>query len=378
VDAATGRVRFPSGAEGVADPAFGPGPAITGAYVAGRGLDAVANGTGLLRSNYNMPARFVFDPSVAPDLPGAFTYTGHYGGVWEGEEAMPVDPNKVYRASCFIHQDDVEGDWSAYAMGARHLQYVGLTGYDADGLLISGKHHLRFAREGVDSRTVLAAPLAPGDTAVDVADARGWNDTGTLPYQLGLVIFGYRNGEGRLYADYSRIVEGDLFDAAGVDRAANRITLKRPLPPSMANPDDPDGVWPAGTPLANCTGGGAYKYVFCNGQALPETGRWYRFANYIGGIDRSPNFSVNNFAPGTATVKMMFLANYSNRAGGFTGYPDTGAGHVIRFAGFSLMPQELASTRARPDGSTEVKVMAADHDTGSVWLRPAGFSVTEA
>ena len=375
VEGATGRVRFPAGADGLSDPRFGGGGAVTAAYVASRGADLVANGTGLLGNGYNFPG-FAFDASVTPNLPGAFVHRGHYTGQVFGAELLPVDPNQVYRASCYVRMDSIAGDWSAYADGSRHKQYVGLAAYDVDGLPIAPMHHMRHRRNGVDSLTTLAAPLTPGDTAVHLTDASGWNDMNPIAYRRGILILAYRNAAGALYRDYSRIAALDLFDLSGVDRAAGRIDLKAPLPAAMGNPDHPEGTWPSGTRLANSDSGGQYKYVAAAGIVPPADDIWYRCTGHVGGIDLSGRNALDNFAPGTAAVRLMWLPNYTNVVGGSGVYPDTGPNHAVRFAGLSVLPEPLAAQERQVDGSVALKVPTTDFDAGTVSLTPVARTVT--
>ncbi|WGH77328.1 DUF2793 domain-containing protein [Jannaschia ovalis] len=376
VTAADGRVRFPSGVDGITDPAFGAGGAVTAAYIASRGGDLVTNGTGSLGTGYNIPAGMTADGSETPDLPAAFVYRGHLGADLVAAERVPVDPNRVYAASCLVFQDDIAGDWSAFGDGNRHKQAIGFEGFDADGLAILPHHHMRWANGGTDSLTTLAAPLAPGDMEIVLTDGTGWNDAGGADHARGVVIYGYRNAAGRTYSHYSRLTAFDLFDAAGVDRVAGRITLKTAFPASLANPDDPGGVWPVGTPLANTDSGAVFKAAIMPWSVLPGADAWYRCANHIGGIDRSGRNRFDNFAPGTASVRMLWQANFSNRPGGDGGFPDTGSDHAVRFAGPSLRAQPLAATKPRADGSVGMKVPAWDYDSGGFWLSEAVPGVT--
>ena len=370
VEGATGRVRFPAGVDGLSDPRFGAGGPVTAAYVASRGVDLVANGTGLLGNGYNFPQGFAFDASITPGLPGAVVYRGYYDVPSLGGELLPVDPNEVYRSRCYVWIDVVAGDWSSFENGSRHRQYAGFACYDVDGFPIEPAHHMRYRRAGIDSLTTLAAPLAPGDTAVSLTDASGWNDIDPAARCRGLVIFGYRNAAGYLYDHYSRIVMRDLFDTSGVDRGANRVALRAPLPASMGNPDRPDGIWPAGTRLANSDSGGTYKYATMPGILPPAAEAWYRCTGYFGGTDLSGRNAGANFAPGTASVRLVWLANFTNRLGGMAGFPDTGPSHAVRFSGHSVRPEPLAAQRRAEDGSVALKVPVTDFASGTIALAP--------
>lgn len=376
VDAQTGAVSFPAGVSGLSDPDFGSGPYLTSAYSTAKGQDLVTNGTGLLANNYNFPEEFTFDGTRTPNLPGAFRFAGYGPNYYELTEYLGVDPNVCYEASFYVMQEPATGDWSAFAEQDRHRQFVGLACFDIDQQEIKAQHHMRYKSAGIDSLTTLAAPLSPGDMTITLADASGWNDTDTPFYQRGVVIFGYKNNLGAVYDYYSRFVQFDLFDLAGVDKATNVITLKTPFPSSLGNPGDPGGTWPVGTSLANSTSGGTYKYSVFPGMTLAETNKWYHVKNHIGGIDTSGENVTANFSPGTAYVKMFWLPNFSNRPGGDGGYPDTGSEHGVLYSGISVTKAPLSALQKMPNGKVSIKVASMDFSSGEVSLLPQGLQVT--
>lgn len=377
---ATGSVSFPAGVTGVTPEAFGTEAIPTTSYIASRGTDLVSNGTGLLGNAYNYPAEFAYDPVTTPNLPASFSFSGYYAGAMNMQELLAVDPNQIYQLSCYLRQESVSGNWAAYANGERHTQYMGLLCLDADQQEIQAFHHMRYKSGGSDSLTTLASPLAPGDTSVHLVDTSGWNDASTAHYNRGLIIFGHRNAAGFLYQDYSRIAAFDLFDIGGVNKTTNTLTLKTPFPVSMGNPDEADGVWPAGTQIANSTSGGTYKYSLLDGAVLPLTDTWYFAKSHMGGIDHSGSNVASNFPPGTAYVKPFWVPNYSNRAGGFSGYPDTGTTQRVWFAGISVKPETLALTSPVTSGATAgsfaLHVPRPNLATGQVDITPAALSLT--
>jgi len=374
-DAITGVVEFPSGVRGLAEDQFGTAPLTTTNYVIARGTDMVTNGTGYLGNNYNYPNAFDYDPITTPNLPASFAFSGYFTDPVTMTETLPVDPNLCYRLRSYLQQEALDGDFSSFAGNENHTHFMGLLCLDTDGLEIFAKHHMRYKQGGVDSKTTLTAPLAPGDTTIQLANASGWNTGNALDYARGIILYGYTNSKGYKYSDYSRLVETDLFDLAGVDKSSNTITLNRPLPTSMGNPDDPAGAWPVGTQIANSTSGGLYKYAFYSNYRPAEAGRWYKINNYIGGIDRSGNNVGNNFAPGTAGARVLWLPNYSNRAGGFLGAPDTGVAHRVWHAGVSVQPEPLAVMQTQSTGHQNIKVPFANYNASTVDLVPAGFTV---
>ena len=369
VDAATGEVSFPSGVAkgGLTDEQFGDGPLVTANYVASRGTGLFTNGLGLLGNAYPWPAPMTFDASVTPELPGAFVYRGRYPGAITANERIAVDPNRVYSVSAMVRQDEPPGDWSAYPNRGRHMQFIGMFSYDIDGNAILPLHHLRARVGGVDSKTVLTQPLGPGDTVAHVQSAAGWQDGVGLQanfYSLG--IYEWRNSLGYRYSDYTRYVLTGAFAPSGVDKVDNRISLSMPLPEEMGNPDDPNGVWPGGTAVGGAQSGATFKYVAMS--AVPPSDRWRRFGGYVGGVDRSGANQRWNFCPGTASISILVLPNYSLRSGGYGTYPDTGDQTAVRFAGFSV--EAAPGAVHRPDaagaGARDLFVMKGDPATGAV------------
>lgn len=373
-NAATGEVSFPSGVTGLI-PAEMTGDLVTAGYVNAR-TDLISNGGCGLGNNYNFPSQLAFDGAVSPDLRGSVCFTGYSVGQTDMGEVIPVDPNRAYRLSTYFRQESVAGDWSGFAQEERHAQYMGLTCLDADRNVISSQHHMRYYHGGTDSLTTLAAPLAPGDTTISLTNATGWNESSGDASQQGVIIFGYKDSAGRSYDTYSRLVETGLFNLGQVNKTAHVVTLNQPLPASLANPDDPSGVWPAGTQIAN-SGIGAAKNVVLDGEHAPATDSWYNAWAHIGGIDQSGTNAAFNFAPGTAFVRAFWQANYSNQPGGIAGYPDTGAGHKVWFAGVSLTPEPLVAMSSAADGSIDLKVPETDFGAGTISL-VAATRVVEA
>ncbi len=338
---------------------FGDGVLANTNYIQSRGLDLVTNGTGKLRNNYNMPIDFQFDPIITPGLDGSFSLAGHYPGIRTISETLPINPNLVYRLSMFLYQEHAPGDWSAYPYGERHSQYMGLFCYDADGLDIKAVHHMFYKENGTSSRTVLTQPLTPGDTIIHVANSSGWNSLDSNQKKRGIIIFEYKNSLGYKYDHYSRRYQENLFDLGGVNKSSHQITLNKPFPVILGNPDDPNKTWPVGTKLANTNNGG-YKYSLNSGQKVNETDKWYCITNFIGGIDLSGNNISRNFPPGTVSARIFWLPNYSNRAGGWINHPDTGSEHKIRFAGISAIPETHAMLEKAADGHEEIYVPTPD------------------
>jgi hypothetical protein len=375
-DPDTGVVDFPNGASGLTDPAFGAEQLVTRAYLTA-GHDLVTNGMDSLGTGYNYPAALTRDPAVSPGLPAAFSHAGYHAGPVEMVETIPVDPNHCYRLQAYLRQDGLPGDWSAHAEEERHEQSVGIQCIDPDGLVIEGRHHVRFHDGGTDSLTVLSAPLSPGDTEIHLADASGWNDSVTDVEALGVLIFGYTSASGRRHDHYSRIVGHDLFDPAGVNKTTHVITLSSPLPASLGNPGDGGGTWPAGTAIANTAPDTGAKRSLADRVHLAETDRWYQLSAHVGGVDLSGTDVAGNFAPGTVGIRVVFWPNISNLPGGSAGHPDTGADHRVHIAGVSLRAQPLAVVERATGGSALVHVPVPDVVGGVVAMAPDALIVKE-
>ena len=378
-DATTGRVNFPSGIEGLTLPEFGSGSLLTTGYADSKSGNMITNSTGFLGNGYNYPPEFTFDPTLSPNLPASFYFAGYYQAITSMTEMVPVDPNRIYQTESYIRQEGIAGDWSAFTNNERHLQYMGLAFFDADQTLIQARHHKRFKHSGTESLTTLAAPLSPGDTSISVDDASGWNEANTTHYNKGLIIFGYKNSLGRPYDYYSQFVEFDMFDLGQVNKTTHVITLNKALPSSMGNPDDVGGTWPIGTKIANSSSGDSFKYTYYDALHVPEVDRWYKTGSHIGGIDTSGTNYEFNFPPGTAYVRSLWFPNYSNRAGGYSGHPDTGSGHKIWNAGASIVLDPLAVQSeiltGANTGRKSIKVPDTDFSAGTISLIPVSRTV---
>jgi hypothetical protein len=356
VDRATGAVTLPNTTLSQAE--FGTSPIVTVDYTNSKTGNLVSNGNGALGNSYNMPSALSYDASDTPGLPGSFLFTGYHGLDLTTSEFIAVDARKTYRLESYIKQ----------ATGDRHAQVMGIMAFDADFQQITSACHMRYASGGVDSLTTLSAPLAPGDTTVSVTNASGWNDADSSSDKCGLIFFTYRTQGGNAQDFYSRHFRTGLFSPAQVDKTNHSITLLAPLAQSDGNPDDPSGIWPAGTPLANTDSGWNLKPALFDQTVLPTAGDWYHACNHIGGVDTSGRNEVKNFPPGTAFVKILMLPNFSNRSGGYSGFADSGAAHGLHLSGISMAPEPHAAMQAAASGGVDIKVPDPDFTTGSLSL----------
>ena len=353
---ASGQVSFPSGL------------ASNGA----RDANLILNGAGELGPDVNSPVSATFDESMAPDARGSWRLSGYASSV-ELPDRIQLNANACYEVAIAVCQDGAVGDWSAFSAAERHQQSVAFNCFDSDGALIEAHHHMRYQSAGIDSLSELTAPLAVGDTVIEVSDASGWNDSSGAAEDLGVIIFGYRTANGRLHEGYSRLVQQGLFDVAGVDKLNNRITLLAPWPAALGSSDQPDGTWPIGTKLANSSDGITARA--CISDTVPsETNTWFRVSSYIGGTDLSGQNAPMQFAPGTASVQLIIGANSSNISGGANGFPDTGPDHSVWFA--DIYMREAALSHLERNASKDLTVLVPSHESGTNELVYAAPSVS--
>lgn len=373
-EGATGQVMFPQGVQSGVTEISSPYGLITQAEVFNYTSTLVRNGFGALGASVNVPPGMVWDAVNTPDVPASLVCAGYYPGRVTLPDAVPVNPNQPYQLKCYVRQESAAGDWSAYPNEERHDHYMGLICLDRDGLEIDPNMHMRYRDGTTDSLTTLAAPLQPGDTQIQLVDAAGWNDSNSTATRRGVIVFGYKDSQGRAYDRYSRFVDTDLFETSGVNKTTHVITLNQPFPATLGNPDDANGAWPAGTPLANSTTS-ADKYSFFRALVVPQTDRWYQSTSYIGGVDNSGADLDDNFAPGTAAIQMFWLPNQTNRAGGYNGSPDTGNTQRVWFAGIEVLAVPLARleerTTAGEEGAYLIKVPTENASTGALSMDDA-------
>jgi hypothetical protein len=263
-------------------------------YVASRGENLVTNGTGLLGNNTNFSA-FTFDGSDAYFTKGSFKDSS-YNSVRFNDEIMPVDVNRKYKLSVYAKTNPY--------VGAKY--YIGIAEFDCDGNAIQASHHMYYS----GTLTTLAQDLKPGDTVVYLTSAQNWkNAQGSYTHQRSIIFWGYKNSNGYEYPPetYSRYHSGyDIWLDGAVDYVNNCITLKNPW--SYTNPNDPQGIWRAGTKLSNGSSGSTYKYITsCVNTAIPNA--WTNYVGYISGIDNTGNNDSTKFSHGTAGIKLLFLNN---------------------------------------------------------------------
>lgn len=238
---------------------------------------------------------------------GCLKYTGGSTGLTLTLDKIAVNPYMLYRLSCAFK-------YEKYATSG--MLYAGMTPYDVDGNTIN--FGLAYHVNG--TVTTLAQDLKVGDTVVSVTSLSNWTwDNGQ---NNGIKFYTYKDSRGYLYdpatMPYSRYVSNNFMwntTASSYDMANNTIALNKAW--SYANPNDPQGIWRAGTKIAQMINTGAGNiYNLKSGWMGGQTGisDWQFNTQTISGIGMSLTNNtaedVSKFRAGTAYIAPVFLINY--------------------------------------------------------------------
>ena len=248
-----------------------------------RGADLVTNGTGFLGTNRNFSGLLYNSADAPPGMPASFLSAGTgYRQVFS-DDFIPVDPTRKYSMSCWARE--------TVSTGASKF-YAGFTCYDSTGATILPYHY--YYRP--NTNTTLASAVNPGDTVINVTSGTGW--TTTYGY---LLAWNYLDQNGRVWppGTYSRWV-GAISSISG-----NTITLSS----GWTGP-----ALPAGAPVVNSQAGGNYSYAIASNQTAPTVWTKFTSSTVTGITDGTTSVATNNFAPGTAKIKILFLVQYTGSA----------------------------------------------------------------
>ena len=220
-------------------------------------------------------------------------------------DKIAVNPYMKYRYSGMFKYEKVN---------ASPTFHCGLRCWDVDGNEITFPSAYHYG----NTVTTLAQDLKQGDTKVYLSSLSGWayNASG---YQRGFKFYNYTDSHGYLYdpsvIPYSRYFSCDdrtngWWDAvaASFDTTNNVITLRKPW--NYANPKDANGIWKAGTKVAQVTDGGTYQYQLKLGWLRGRTGttQWEYQSQEIAGFNLTGD-SDTTFRPATAYVAPLFMFN---------------------------------------------------------------------
>ena len=157
--------------------------------------------------------------------------------------------------------------------------------------------HVERYSAAVDTR--LSQALNPGDTSFLVQSAKGWSNQSPDGRTRALAWYGYRDGKGTPYADYTytRNVAKDrndgLWDQGAI--VGNRITLRKPwVGPAI----------PVGTAVRNALDSDSLIPALLDNCPVAQAG-----SATISGVWQKGQRQSNQFPPGTASIRLASLMN---------------------------------------------------------------------
>lgn len=272
----------------------------------------VVNWDGSYGDNTNFSTTtFLPGPHTIPGTPGAFTKTSGPVAIL-GDDYIPVNANTDYSLSVWLRGDPA------------HRFYWGFACYDIQKNQITPMNTL----QEPGTQTKLLTDLKPGDTQVVVEDASSFNMSSNWFWRL-LGFFPYTDSDGNTYPDYTytrwqtyssgAYGQGD-WTPGGI--SGNTITLTRPW--DYPNPQRGDGIWPAGTAVANMKAGSTYNYLVVN---QPYPALWTQYSGTVSGFPAPGTIPANRLRWGCAYIRPMVLANYPSgtSTSDYTGFEITAA-----------------------------------------------------
>jgi lysophospholipase L1-like esterase len=258
-----------------------PGKADT-AWIISRGTDLVSNGTGLLGDNTNFSA-FTYNADAPAGAAGAFDKAG--AATVFNDEDIPVDTSRRYLFRFQAMQRNQNVPESRF--------YSGISPRDKQSQTIL-PHNYSYK---VNTTTTLTAALNPGDTVINVTSTANWNTAAAAEGQRYIGIWNWADPDGRVWPQHTYTRNTSIYTAL----TATTLTLKT----AYAGP-----AMPAGTPLSNTLAGGNYMYVGAGNTIMPLT--WTTYEGTVGGLhDGTAGAATTKFPPGTAFVRVMWLATYA-------------------------------------------------------------------
>lgn len=255
-------------------------------YVTSRGENLITNGTALYGDNTNFDG-LTYDGSDTYYAGGSFKGVGTdtWGGFARTREFIPVDVASKYELSYYIKVSNTN---------AKFYDFVSC--YDIDKNEIASNNVMWVS----GSTTTLAKELKNGDTVVYLNSTKGFNSELKNNYNKGFIFWNYKNSKGYSYGTetYSKNVYANLWDdGASINKSNNTITLK-----SAWN----HGTVASGTPVSQCSAGGAYTYLNSN-FTVSSANTWVHKKGIISGVGK--NNEDRKFREGTAFVKVGWLHN---------------------------------------------------------------------
>ena len=268
---------------------------ISRGLVAHYPLSDMYNASNLIYNGFGEYGSSGWDGTTAStsDLPSDSAVKASFvGGSTSG--LIPVNVNNTFTVSCYVK---TSGETSGTA-------YPSILPYDADKKFISNYN----CPDGFNTSwsTTLAQPLKKGDTVIYATDLSAWS-TATNNYYYRVAVFGYEDGQGNVYPDFTYTQDslsfGSYSDKSKLNKTNNTITLNS----AYAGKDRP-----AGTKICQATAGSTYFYPF-------------------GGISLS---SITNWTAKTATFS-FYSQNRLRYAKYIKWYSDAGS-YSVKFAGVKI------------------------------------------
>lgn len=254
-----------------------------------KGLQLVANGTGITGDNTNF-SHLTYDATKSSGMSaGSFTYAKGKRGTISTDDYVPLTTGRDYRIS-----------FDLMSNGGNATAYGCILFYDADKRLIESSHCMYIP----GSTTKLARDLKKGDTEVYFESLDGWKVTNTRIFSRSIIFWDYANSFGYTYPPetYSRHYHNDLYaDDSAVDKAAKKITLSKPWAFEEHK---------AGTPVSQNEAGATFKYFGIFGTKVPT--EWTTYEDVLKGeVDYSGTNVSKTIPPGTAYARPGFLWNHN-------------------------------------------------------------------
>lgn len=258
----------------------------------------VTNGSGHLKNNYNFSFA-TFDPLVSDKGMGSFKMPS-YHKYSVSDEFIPVNPNKVYQitGSATINQDGYDHN--------RRL-YLGLVCYDKDKKTIQSTNSMYYGRFKLTKPYVIGVDeFMYVDNVTDIPQLAG--GTNFPVYRLGMHVWNDKSSDGYEYKYYTRHQLKEIIEDGTVAipfEGGFKIPVKTTgMTPNFSARGE---VLPTGMELSVTSAGGTFKYIALVNERPALYPQWSRAEGYIGGIDYTGRNIANNFAPGTAYAKIMFI-----------------------------------------------------------------------
>ena len=192
--------------------------------------------------------------------------------------------------------------------------YAGYASYDVDNnkIVFGNVYHI----DG--TLTTLARDLKVGDTVVYLTSTKNWNTPIAAPSQnfRGIKFYNYTDSRGYLYQPeimpYTRYISTTSMwsSEAAVNTTSNTITLNKGW--NYPNPNDPNGIWRAGTKVARSNSQPiTANWVLKNQWLKGKTGitDWEYESKEISGLALTPADDGVKFRPGTAFIAPSFAFN---------------------------------------------------------------------